>query len=291
MSVNIKPPKLDEGLFCAPSRTKHHGTCFDRKGLLRIIEKYNKYSPTKIKYTDKTSNEQLWNLIRNGLENACHDQEWCWLDQDFLKNDQFIQQYYKPPRPTTKTKWLSTHDIDDVLKQFENEYPDFMFMGAVPIDFDEVIEEYKNMNVCPLISGGGRGHSLPVMRYGFVFNLDQHDQRGSHWVCMFLNLLGPDKFIGYFDSYGILPPIQIKRLIERLKKQIKNCLGIDVIYKCNTTRHQHKGTECGVYCLYFIYQCLTGNSFESITETLILDDDVNKFRRYFFRPSVNSSDL
>lgn len=114
-----------------------------------------------------------------------------------------------------------------------------------------------------------------------------HDQRGSHWVCMFMNLIGPDKFIGFFDSYGNPPPKQVKQLIDKLRLQAKKCLGIDIKYKCNTIQHQHKNTECGVYCLYFIYQCLQGLSFEDITETIILDDAVNKFRHFFFRPTIH----
>ena len=32
--------------------------------------------------------------------------------------------------------WLSTLDIQSVLKQFEKKYTDFIFLGAVPADFD-----------------------------------------------------------------------------------------------------------------------------------------------------------
>ena len=96
--------------------------------------------------------------------------------------------------------------------------------------------------------------------YGFVFNLDPHNKRGSHWVSMFLKLedTGGGPFIGFFDSYGQPPPKEISQLIHRLKKQIKDCYGINLKYKCNTVQHQHGHTECGVYCLYFIYQCLRG---------------------------------
>lgn len=222
------------------------------------------------------------------MADVCGDQEWCWLDQDFLKHDEVVQQYYKPIKPVTPTKWLSTSDIDHVLKQYEEKFPDFFFMGTVPIDFDQVIDEYKNINLCQMYHGTDPiSRGKPIRRYGFVFNLDAHDQRGSHWVCMFLNLAGPDRFIGFFDSYGSPPPTQIKQLIDRLRAQAKQCLNINIKYKFNTVRHQQKNTECGVYCLYFIYQCLRGLSFEQITETIILDDAVNKFRHFFFRPTIH----
>lgn len=289
--VSTSAPQPEDGMFCAPGINGSKGTCFDRAGLLRIIGKYNDYyghyADNRIAYNKSDTNDILWKKIRNGLANACKDQESCWLDQDFLKNDTIIGGYYRPPKPKGQTQWLSTNDIDGVLKQYEAKYPDFAFMGTVPIDFDQVIEEYKNIDVC-MLHGGKRG-GMNIDRYGFVFNLDPHDQKGSHWVCMFMNLKDDQRYIGFFDSYGGPPPKQIKVLISRLKAQVKNCLGIDLVFKINTVQHQHKNTECGVYCLYFIYQCLQGHSFENITRTIILDDAVNKFRDYFFRPQKTSN--
>lgn len=277
-------------MFCAPGNQMTGGTCFNRSGLIKIINDYNrKYPRRKILYKDNTPDHVLWTMIRDGLANVCGDQEWCWLDQEFLKDDTSVQSYYKPAKPDTQYKWLSTSDIDNVLKQYEKKYKDFVFMGTVPLDFDEVIEEYKNIDLCKIYHGTNPrlGGGRKITKFGFVFNLDPHTKKGSHWVSMFMNLSGKDKFIGFFDSYGNQPPSRIEKLIRKLKQQVKECLGFDVVYKCNTVQHQHKGTECGVYCLYFIYQCLQGNSFETISENIILDDDVNKFRDYFFRPTIN----
>ena len=284
------PPKY-EGMFCAPGVQGTRGTCFDRSGLMRIIREYNQsYPQRRIFVPQAATNEQLWGLIRDGLARICGDQEWCWLDQDFLKHDPIIQRYYKPPKPVTPHKWLATSDLDHVLRQYEATYSDFTFMGTVPIDFDQVIEEYKNMDLCRLSrqrsQEGGKGGRKGKKRYGFVFNLDPHDQKGSHWVSMFMNLDQSEPFIGFFDSYGQPPPPQIEQLIDRLRQQAKDCLGIRLRYKCNTVQHQHQGTECGVYSLYFIYQCLRGYSFEQITETIIVDDAVNRFRHFFFRPTI-----
>uniref|UniRef100_A0A6C0BKT3 Ubiquitin-like protease family profile domain-containing protein n=1 Tax=viral metagenome TaxID=1070528 RepID=A0A6C0BKT3_9ZZZZ len=277
--ISIRVP---DGTFCAPGNQQIGGTCFDRNGLLRLIQKYNtKYPDRAIHYTSKTPNRVLWSAFRDGLASVCGDNEWCWLDQDFLKYDSEIQRYYRPPRPNTSHKWLSTTDIDAVLKQYETQYHNFVFMGAVPLDFDEVIDEYRNMKICPMYQG------QQITQFGFVFNLDTHQKKGSHWVSMFMNLDGPDKFIGFFDSYGHPPPPQIRNLIIRLKQQVKDCLGLQIHYKCNTVQHQHKNTECGVYSLYFIYQCLQHHTFEDITEAIILDDDVNRFREFFFRPTIH----
>lgn len=283
-------------MHCAPGIKQGLHGCFDQSALIRIAKAYNvRYPKTPIQISDT----QLWDRIRQGLASLCGENEWCWLDQPFLKGDSVLQEYYKPPKPITQTKWLGTTDINRVLKQFEHIYPDFAFMGTVPIDFDQIIEEYAKIDLCRLSGGQGLQLSGPtqstplyqgrkVRRFGFVFNLDPHDQGGSHWVCMFLDLTVDQPWVGYFDSYGHCPPPkQMMVLMDRLKQQAKRCLKIDLVKRCNPIRHQHKHTECGTYCLYFIYQCLKGRSFDSITESIILDDDVNQYRDFFFRPTMD----
>lgn len=282
-------------MYCAPGVKKGVNGCFDRRALVRITNAYNQKYPNKvIDYNTKESDQELWDQIRDGLKDTCGNNEWCWLDQDFLRGKMDIQGYYKPPKPETQHKWLSTSDINNVLKQFENTHSDFAFMGTVPIDFDQIIDEYARMDFCALYNGRGMDIGFnhlyagrKIRRFGFVFNMDPHNKKGSHWVSMFMDFSVDQPFIGYFDSYGHCPPpVQVVTLMDRLKQQVKQCLNIDLIKRCNTIRHQHKGTECGTYSLYFIYNCLIGKSFDEITENIILDDDVNKWREFFYRPSM-----
>jgi len=287
-------------MFCAPGIKGNGRSCLDRPALMRIADTHNrKYPLKKISYDSKTTDSQLWEKIRDTFANVCGNQEWCWLDQKMLKEEKVLHKYYKPPQPETKTKWLSTSDITDVLRQFERIYQDFAFMGTVPIDFDHVIEEYSRMNLCafqkaeglPLSNGTNPYRGRIINKVGFVFNLDPHYKKGSHWVSMFMDLSVKKPYIGYFDSYGYCPPPkEITQLMDRIKEQAKKCLGVDLIKKCNTIRHQRKGTECGTYSLYFIYNSLLGKTFEQITENIILDDDVNMYRDFFFRPSLRQSE-
>jgi hypothetical protein len=270
-------------MFCAPGIKKHiAGSCFDRPALIRIINNYNRKYPAKpIQNIESKTEYELWTMIRDNLANQCGDDEICWVNQDFLKSDDKVQKYYKPIKPQGQTQWLSTSDINDVLKQYENLYSDFAFMGTVPIDFDAIIEEYTKIDFCALYNGKGLKLShenayvgRKVRRFGFVFNLDPHDKSGSHWVSMFLDLTAVIPYIGYFDSYGSCPPPkQIIALMDRLKTQAHQCLGIELVKYCNTMRHQYKNTECGVYSLYFVEHCLDGKSFEQITENMIVDGD------------------
>lgn len=282
--------------YCAPGVKHKDYTCFNRSALGDIAESFNKkYNKKKINITTGMNDHEVWNKIRDGMADVCGDKEWCWLDQSFLKNNEEINSFYRPPKPDEPMKWLSTGDINRVLKQYENIYEDFAFMGTVPIDFDKIIEEYARMDMCSLYNGKGmtlqNGKSIyagrKVRRFGFVFNLDPHNKKGSHWVSMFMDLTVAQPFIGYFDSYGYCPPPpQMMNLMDRLKAQVNDCLKITLVKKCNMIRHQHGHTECGTYSLYFIYSSLEGKSFEDVTEDIILDDDVNKFRDLFFRPTV-----
>ena len=274
----------DQTLFCAPGVKGRKGSCFNRQDLIRIIDKYNKHYPSnRIIYDPRqTPDDVLWENIRQKLADRCKDQEWCWLDQEFLSNDAHIQDRYKPPKPIRPRKWLSTRDIDNVLKQFENTHKYFKFMGTVPIDFDEVIDEYKNINICKLHQEQG------ITQYGFVFNLDPHDRRGSHWVSMFMDVGCEYPFIGFFDSYASPTPRPIRELIKKLQQQVETCMSpITLTYMSNTVQHQHENTECGVYSLYFIFQCLNGYSFKQITENIILDDEINTWRHFFFRHTIH----
>lgn len=287
-------------MFCAPGIKKKKTGCFDRQALIRIANAYNvKYPNQAIRINQSMSESEIWSKVRDNFEDVCGDNESCWLDQTFLKDDEQVQDYYKPLKPEKPTQWLSTADINRVLKQYESVNEDFAFMGTVPIDFDKVMEEYSKMDLCSLYHGKGLKMSNgkiiydgpKIRRFGFVFNLDPHYKRGSHWVSMFMDLTASKPFIGYFDSFGYCPPpLEITNLMNRLKKQAKACLGIDLIKYCNSIRHQYKNTECGSYALYFIYNCLLGKSFAEITENIILDDDVNKYRDFFFRPRI-SGDL
>ena len=285
---------------CAPRKVgSTTNGCFDKEALIRIAEDYNKkYPQKKIIYKPNIAPAQLWDLIRDSLAEKCGDDELCWVDQEFMKRDVDIQKYYKPIKPAGQTQWLATSDINNVLKQYEQKYDDFSFMGTVPIDFATIIEEYKNMDFCSLYKGKGLHlrnkttyNNKPIRRFGFVFNLDPHDQRGSHWVSMFLDLTCKTPFIGYFDSYGFVPiPKEIDEFMDGLILAVKNCIRMTITKRINTIRHQHKNTECGVYSLYFVYNCLIGRTFDDITEDIILDDAVNKWRDRFFRPRSDFGD-
>ncbi len=177
------------------------------------------------------------------------------------------------------------------MDQYQKKYPDFMFLGAVPVDFDELPElGIKDLNFKELSAKGKK-------RIGIIFNLDEHYKNGSHWVAGFTDI---DKGqVYFFDSYGIGPEPRIRKLLRRMARQSQDILrtggqqegvsgagpergkvSLDVRY--NKHRHQFGNSECGVYSINFILRLLQGETFDVITENVTKDDTINKCRNTYF---------
>ena len=294
MPVSKKKSKITKpsGGICAPGNdgsivrtfnkktnkvTRKRFTCFDRSSLLKIIKKLEKEEP--FVWNPNASDIELWRLIQDKMRGKCRD-EVCWAK----KADIDTSELFKPEKPKEWEKnsleWLDTNNIEDVLSQYEKKHSNFAFMGAVPIDFDHrfsptncVANELCNLSVKRLLESG-------KTRLGVVFNLDRHDQPGSHWISMFARL-GRKSFVGYFDSYGYKPPREVKKLMRRIQKQCEE-MGNSCELRTNDIRHQRKFSECGVYCIHFIVKMLEGADFDHITKNVIDDDTMNSYRERFF---------
>jgi Ulp1 family protease len=118
---------------------------------------------------------------------------------------------------------------------------------------------------------------------GIVFNTDIHTGPGQHWIAMFCDI-SPEleqPRITYFDSYSHKPEKEIQTLMKRWKAEwaTSGVHSKDMLTTYNKTRHQFKDTECGMYCLYFHYCCLTGVPMDE----RIPDEVMVKFRNLLFK--------
>ena len=59
--------------------------------------------------------------------------------------DHLENKVFRPEGPQGRFEWLSTLDINKVLYQYEEKYPDFKFLGAVPLDFIEL--DYLHLKI------------------------------------------------------------------------------------------------------------------------------------------------
>jgi len=119
-------------------------------------------------------------------------------------------------------------------------------------------------------------------KIGIVFNTDVSTGPGQHWIALFANV-GPEyeyPRITYFDSYSHKPEIEIQTLMNRWKEQWDetkiNSKPTELTY--NKIRHQYEDSECGMYCLYFHWCCLTNIPLEE----RVPDKVVRAFRKMLF---------
>lgn len=290
-AVNIYKPNLTKKkkVYCSPTHRKNKHSCFTKPSLIKIAKSWNKKNTNnKIKY-HKKSVRNIWEEINTRLKDKCYG-EWCWVQQDFVKSlsDEEINNTFRPNNPkqwcNNKNEWLSTLDIENVMQQYQDKYKHFNFIGPVPIDFDEeygmgncIVDELCKIDIKKLLR-------KKIFHVGIVFNLDKHNQSGSHWVAMFVDL--KKKGIYYWDSYAESAPREVNILAERLQKQGKK-IKMNLHYKKNTVRHQYENSECGVYCMYFITKLLQGKSFEEIIHDKVDDKTMMMKRGYFYSPNCS----
>jgi Ulp1 protease family, C-terminal catalytic domain len=235
---------------------------------------------------------------------GCNDgEEHCLLDKAPLDEDvkkQLRKQYLRPRRPKAweadPDMWLDNYNILHVMKQYEEAYGWFKFLGVFPIDFSAPDPYLANSNQA--IAGAGAGAGLPkqclyretcelnlqdeynkgVRGIGMIFNLDPHFKSGSHWVALYINLTNIKKpFVGYFDSYAYKVPPLIARLMRSFKIQIKTCeLGT------NARRFQYGDSECGMFSMYFIICMICGISFRDFCKDSVNDNFMLELRKVLF---------
>jgi hypothetical protein len=278
---------------CAIGRDNSDGSCFTLKELHSIASDYNKkYPKNKLKLFD--SKEEMINELTNVLKKDCSDQT-CWSTLKFISNKDQLNDAFKPNGPAGQFDWLSTTEINECMERYINIYPEFLFVGAVPIDIEDLDQfGVKNLNYDKLSKIG-------KTKIGIVFNLDEHDKSGSHWVSFFIDTA--NKKIYYSDSAGRPPEQRVKKLVKKLaekwyekdnNKKIdlpvnsymnesdQNMIEKTYDIKYNKTQHQFGGSECGIYSINFLVRLLRGDTFNEIHGTRHKDKDMNVCRKEYF---------
>lgn len=297
---------------CAPSKDFKKGSCIDEETLKSIAITFNNEFEENIDY--KKNKENLVNDLSNKFNEKfkCKDQL-CWINQKFVKrmNNKELEKFtFRPKGPKNRFEWLSTTNINDVIEQYEKKHKDFIFLGAVPYDFQELreLEMGHELNFDTLINGElneEHNKNNKINHFGMVINLDTHDKSGSHWVSLYSNF--EKNQIYFFDSFGKKPKKKIRNFINKItkfmykKKYHKNLPINKLIYdiknkkksellgelskfdiRFNNIQHQFKNTECGVYSINFIIRLTNGETFDNITKNITDDIEMNNCRDKYF---------
>lgn len=268
-------------MHCSPSHMKYvkqTGTCLSTEDLQTIASEIN------IK-----DNKNVVKKIETYFYKQCQGKDYCWLDQLSYETRKKLEHAFRPRKPSRWNKnprtWLNTDDIHYVMVQYELLHKDFKFLGVHPLDFNQ----YHN-NIC--ISSNNlckfNIDNYPQKRFAMVLNLDKHDQPGSHWVAIYFNV-NPKKAnygIYYYDSTASPPDPEVVEFMEMVKGQIaKKNYKKPFQSKFNTIQRQFKNTECGVFCLVFLTQCVKDIRFDEICRRMKTDDEINKIRNVLYRPN------
>ena len=281
--------KSFQKLNCSPKPGNNslEFTCFTSKMLFELQKKWNKRYPNNMINFDNPYN--IWAFFKNEFKGICEN-EACWLKQEFAKcklAESFLHTF-SPMQPENwinePNSWLSNIDLHKAMKQYENAYFDFLFIGPSPINYDTI--DYGKCIWEDLCSFSLENMLLRnKKKIGIIFNLDKHNEPGSHWVCVYIDIY--ERSIYYFDSTRVKEhevPSQIIKFVNNIVLECKERYDEIIDFKISDKIiHQTKDTECGMYCLYFIITLLTGEKkWEDFLRKRISDEEVMKYRNIYF---------
>ena len=246
---------------------------FDKELLENFRKVYNSEHEDKIKDSD-----DVWSELKRKMHSKCKTGRVECIVAHLMNKPKAPQSWMVNP-----TEWLSSIDIENVEKQYMKLFKKYKFLGCIPIDFDLKSKSGKclvnflcSLKIKDLISQG-------FYQYGIVFNTDKHDGPGQHWFALYCDIRPELEYgrVTYFDSYANKPESEIKVLMSRWKTEIDslNLFKKPMELSRNTTKHQFKDSECGMYSLYFHHCCLL----EIPMDERIPDEVINKFRQLLFK--------
>ena len=125
-----------------------------------------------------------------------------------------------------------------------------IFNSASPLTNFEIQKYYKNK---PRFNAVFSRNNLPkkIKDEGYVINLDEYADLGTHWIALFCNRTE----IVYFDSFGV----------EHIPEEIKKFIGNKNI-KANIFWVQaNDSVMCGYFCIGFIDFMLAGKKLTDYT--------------------------
>jgi hypothetical protein len=285
-----KIAKKFERLKCGPVQ-ENYFTCYDNDTLHKLRDAWNVHnSDARIETNDP---KEIWSELKQRFSNMCRN-EACWM-KNLMGNDVVDSMVnhatFAPESPSSwihdPDEWLSSQEIEHVMKQYEEKFPKFEFLGPSPSDYNApkmagvcVWEELCNFNLKKYLDSG-------THQIGVIFNTDPHTEDGSHWVSLFINVDsvagGKNNYVFFFDSTGDRPQKEIREFIKTVMQQGRS-LGIKFNYYENRKQHQKRNTECGMYSLFMIVNLIEGTRtpHEFMRGVRIPDSQMFEFRNEYF---------
>ena len=271
-----------EHLKCGPVQ-ENHFTCYNNETLHKLRDGWNARHPdARVETNDP---EEIWIAMKERMRGMCRN-EACWL-KHITGVSIADDATFAPEAPKSwirdPDEWLSSEEIENVMKQYEHKFPAFEFLGPSPSDYSApklagvcVWEELCNFSLKKYLDSG-------TTKIGVIFNTDPHTEDGSHWVSLFINIAPSNNYIFFFDSTGDRPQKEIREFVKTVTQQGR-AAGIRFKYYENRKQHQKRNTECGMYALYMIANLIKGTRTpeDFMRGERIPDSHMLEFRNEYF---------
>lgn len=189
----------------------------------------------------------------------------------------------------TDTALLSNEHIDRTLQQWRGLRKDFFAYNFNMIDYakyswrDGAVQNEPDtlatVDWRDLYNNGFRCSAC-------VINSDSYHGRGKHWMALFVDTRGADRWsVEFFNSSGNAPAAAWVNWLIKTRDQLETIQPrpkVEIIRVCNIRQQQSK-TECGVYSLFYIWARLNNYPPEFFQEHIIPDQFMMEFRQHLFR--------
>lgn len=280
-------------MHCSPShyKNKENGTCFSKEELSLIAKDINLKSAKQVIKPASPVRETVKKIERHFYTQCKNKREYCWIDHLSPELRRKLESAFRPKKPASWYKnprtWLNTNDIKYVMEQYEHLHTDFAFLGVHPIDFAEKVHDYCiSGQLCDFDFKNYPGKD----RFALVLNLDDRNGPGSHWVAVYFNKNPNLNNYGiyYYDSTASPPEDRVVEFMAKVTKAIRESnklIQVPLEILENKVQRQFKNTECGMFCIVFLTQCVKNIPFREICQRMRKDDAINGFRDELFRPS------
>jgi len=274
---------------CSPFKKRLSYSCLSHKALLNIVKAINKVKGITINHKG-VSDKELYQKVCNVMENNFNCKtEACWLSirkimKNLSKKDvKHFKKHFRPHMPKEivedYTEWISNFDIEAVLNQHHEDVPYFSFYGALPRDFSDCsVSDLCKIDIGKHLDRGE--HKL-----GMVFNTDESDKPGKHWLSMFVDLNGSNldgqPGIYHFDSFGSKPLKEMKDLIKKIEEQGKQ-RNMYFVVANNDRSFQNNSYSCGFYSMHFMEHMLQGLPFQKYLKSGLSDKKMIDYQTHCY---------
>lgn len=197
----------------------------------------------------------------------------------------------------TDTQLLSNIHIDTTLKQWSLKFTDFFpynfnMLNYASYSYDKGYVYKRPDTLATILFIDLYYGQIDGRKYrcaACVINSDTYQGEGKHWMALFADARGNDRWtVEFFNSSGNNPAPEWVNWLEKtsagmslILEREKRKIPIEVL-KVSEIRHQQSRTECGLYSLFYIWARLNGVPPEYFMKVPIPDQLMFEFRQHLF---------